>query len=426
MSFHSIPQAFESHSGNDGGLTVTQEMRDILAQPGFIKLKENGQRLRNLYVHQSVNFEATRLSPFGFCCHVGQIDMVRREVEAGRAPDLQGTEAAYKFGYATLVVAGAQRVQPNETTKHMEVLKYLLSRGLPVDIPDIAGLTALHHAISSDSPQLALARALLQAGANVNYQSRYGEVPLFGAFIKHHTAGIDLLMEFGADLDIEDADGTTPRNSMLSFGPQITATVQKWILRRAGEEAPQVEKKCDCCRRTDAALKNCSKCHIARYCSVECQRKAWPEHKKTCQPFSASNVLTFKPFYQNGSIMPMQELRNNFFGINTPTPEAHRRSAHTPKHIDSKSKNLVIKVQIPYDIVARQPARSAGPILVYTKKRDFVCHILRRDGTAAYDQLSKVVFEKGVGGSKAYFTAELKSREELVVKVSEVLAEQPF
>ncbi|KAF8964579.1 ankyrin repeat-containing domain protein [Flammula alnicola] len=402
-------------------------MRDILAQPGFIKLKNGGQRLRDLYVHQSMSFQAMRLSPFGLCCYVGKIDMVRQEIEAGRAPDLEGTETPFEFGYATLVVAGAQRVQYDGTTKHMDVLKYLISCGLPVDVPDIAGLTALYHAVSGPSLQLALARDLLAAGADVNYQSRYGEVPLFGAFLKSHLAGIDLLMEFGADLDIKEADGVTPRTSMLSFGPQITATVQKWVRRRAGAEAPRVEKRCDYCGRMDAPLKNCSKCHVARYCSVECQRKAWSEHKKTCQSFSTSNTLTFKPFYEHGgSIIPTKELQNKFFGINTPTPETHHRSAHTPKRIDSESKNLVIKVQVPYDMVTNKPTPGAGPFFVYTKKRDFVCQIHRHDGPTAYDQLAQVIVAKGVGGSKAYFAAELKSKDELTVKISEVLAEQPF
>ncbi|KAF8814880.1 ankyrin [Phlegmacium glaucopus] len=430
MGILSIEHAFDSYSGkNDGGLVVTQEMKDILAQPGFIKLKEGGQRLRNLYVNQSAGFEAMKLSPFGLCCYVGRIDPVRQEVEAGRAPDLEGTETAYKFGYATLVVAGAQRVQADHRTKHMDVLKFLLSCGLPVDIPDIAGLTALHHAVSSDSLQVPLARALLQAGADVNYQSRYGEVPLWGAFMKGHLAGIDLLMEFGADLDIQEADGTTPRKGILSFGPQVTATVQKWIQRRAGEEMPQVEKRCDHCLRMDRSLKNCSKCRVARYCSVECQGKAWPEHKTTCQPFSTLNTLTFKPSYEYSdsySLVPTKELTNAFFGINTPTPETHHRTAHTPKHIDSKSKNLVIKMQVPYNMITNKPAPGAGPFLVYTKKRDFVCRIYRNDGPEAYDQISQLILQKGVGGSKAYFAAELKSRDELVVKISEVLAEQPF
>ena len=63
--------------------------------------------------------------------------------------------------------------------------------------------------------------------------------------------------------------------------------------------------------------------------------------------------------------------------------------------------------------------------MVYTKKRDFVCQIHRHDGPKAYDELAKIIVEKGVGGCKAYFTADLKSRDELVVK-TEVLAEQPF
>ncbi|KDR84311.1 hypothetical protein GALMADRAFT_237074 [Galerina marginata CBS 339.88] len=428
MPFLNIRDAFQSYSGsNDGGLTVTREMKDIIARPGFIKLDEGGQTLRNLYVDQSADFEAQRLSPFGLCCHLGQIDFVRQEVEAGRAPDLEGTETPYKFGYATLVIAGAQRVVPDATTKHLDVLKYLISCGVPLDVPDIAGLTALYHAISGESLQIALGRALLEGGANVNYQNRYGEVPLWGAFLTKHVAGVDLLMEFGADINIAEADGLTPGQAMLGFGPEITATVQKWVRRRKGEEAPLVEKMCDCCRRTDTPLKNCSKCYVARYCSVECQRKAWPVHKKTCEPFSTSNTITLKPFYANGATLtPTQELANQHFGINVPTPETHHRSAHTPKRIDSESKNLIIKVQLPYDMVSNKSVPGAGPCLVYTKKRDFVCHILRNDGPAAYDRLSKVVVEKGVGGSKAYFAAELKNKDELVVKVSEVLAEQPF
>jgi hypothetical protein len=35
-----------------------------------------------------------------------------------------------------------------------------------------------------------------------------------------------------------------------------------------------------CCK---AANKKCGKCKVATYCSVECQRFAWSEHKKACQ-----------------------------------------------------------------------------------------------------------------------------------------------
>ena len=45
--------SFNNNGVTDGGLVVTKEMRDILATPGFIKLKDGGQRLRNLYVEST-------------------------------------------------------------------------------------------------------------------------------------------------------------------------------------------------------------------------------------------------------------------------------------------------------------------------------------------------------------------------------------
>ncbi|CAH6418600.1 Hypothetical protein POVN_LOCUS319 [uncultured virus] len=35
-------------------------------------------------------------------------------------------------------------------------------------------------------------------------------------------------------------------------------------------------------KREDIALKACSRCYIAKYCSPECNKAGWPKHKKTC------------------------------------------------------------------------------------------------------------------------------------------------
>ena len=83
----------------------------------------------------------------------------------------------------------------------------------------------------------------------------------------------------------------------------------------------------------------------------------------------------------------------------------------------------MIKVQVPWTGTG---AQSTADLLVYTKKRDFVCTISLRGNGDAYRRITDVVREKGVGSAKAYFTAELKSQDELVVKVDEVLAAQPF
>jgi hypothetical protein len=40
---------------------------------------------------------------------------------------------------------------------------------------------------------------------------------------------------------------------------------------------------CDACRLPSAALRQCAACKQARYCSRECQSKAWPQHKAACK-----------------------------------------------------------------------------------------------------------------------------------------------
>jgi MYND finger len=43
---------------------------------------------------------------------------------------------------------------------------------------------------------------------------------------------------------------------------------------------------CFHCRKapTQGELKKCSRCKKVEYCSTECQKADWPEHKKTCKP----------------------------------------------------------------------------------------------------------------------------------------------
>jgi hypothetical protein len=83
-------------------------------------------------------------------------------------------------------------------------------------------------------------------------------------------------------------------------------------------------------------------------------------------------------------------------------------------------KKKIIKVQVPV-----MPG-SNDHLVVYDAKRELLCYILRRDAPAAYDRLTELVRSKGTSGLKAYLVAELKSKDELVIKIDEVLAEQPF
>ncbi|KAH9921635.1 uncharacterized protein B0H18DRAFT_1020599 [Fomitopsis serialis] len=404
-----------------GGLKVHPQMQVILdSSTGFIKTDECGQKLRDLYRTGTVGQNPNMYRQFALDCFLGQIARVKLAVES-QAPDLTGTETPYKFGYCTLVVAGAQRgADQCPGADHAATLKYLSGSGAPVDSCDIVGLTPLHHAVqNTHGPTVALARILLESGANVNHQNRYGEVPFLTMVQLGDPRTVELLMEFGADIDMPDADGTTGRSMFVKTGPAVTAAVMKWLRKRSGEQMPLDGKMCAKCGKTDGSLKICSKCHAVKYCSPECQRADWREHKKTCTPFDTATSVTVRPSYRDNAqlgLMSSSEFARNFFGIpTTPRPEAHNRSSHVPHLRPGQSKAMVIKVQVPYTGTA--PTMQDGTMLVYDKKREFV---------SAYMRIAQTVWMRGVGGAKAYFPAELKSADELVIKVSEVLAEQPF
>ncbi|KZT67860.1 hypothetical protein DAEQUDRAFT_672474 [Daedalea quercina L-15889] len=398
------------------------------ATTGFIETGRGGQRLRDLYRAGTVSQDPNMYGQFALDCYTGQIDRVKRAVETGQAPDVTGTETPYKFGYCTLVVAGGQRGAAQcPGADHAATLNYLISGGAPVDSCDIVGLTALHHATQNAyGPTVALARILLESGANVNYQNLYGEIPLLSAFQLGDARVVELLMEFGADLDIPDADGTTGRSMFVNTGATVTAAVMKWIRKRTGEQRPLDGKMCAKCGKTDVPLKICSKCHAAKYCSAECQRADWREHKQACTPFDTVTSVTIRPSYNSRSmLMSSSDLKRQAFGIPTnPQPRTHNRGAHAPHVRPGQPKAMVIKAQVPY--TGSAPTMRSGPMVVYDKKRELVCVLEASGNEDAYMRIATTVWTKGVGGAKAYFPAELKSKDELVIKVGEVLAEQPF
>ncbi len=44
-----------------------------------------------------------------------------------------------------------------------------------------------------------------------------------------------------------------------------------------------IKHTCASCKTAGDDLKVCTRCKGPRYCSVACQRKDWPEHKRVCQ-----------------------------------------------------------------------------------------------------------------------------------------------
>jgi hypothetical protein len=51
-----------SFSSGGGGIVVTEEMLDILKQPGHLSIKKGGQRLRTLYQEREYSLRFISLS----------------------------------------------------------------------------------------------------------------------------------------------------------------------------------------------------------------------------------------------------------------------------------------------------------------------------------------------------------------------------
>ena len=81
-------------------------------------------------------------------------------------------------------------------------------------------------------------------------------------------------------------------------------------------------------------------------------------------------------------------------------------------------RNMVIKIQLPLG--------GNGGMLVYNKKRNFECVLDYEKNPAAYTRIKKIISGKGILGLKAYFAAELRSKDELAINVAECLPESRF
>ena len=64
-------------------------------------------------------------------------------------------------------------------------------------------------------------------------------------------------------------------------------------------------KNCD-----KRGIKKCSRCGKARYCSVECQRKCWKEHKKVCKKKTRNVTMVEKDGLVYMNIGGFKDLRS--------------------------------------------------------------------------------------------------------------------
>ncbi|KAJ7717355.1 ankyrin repeat-containing domain protein [Mycena metata] len=378
-------------------------------------------------ITERLSFDPSALSRFGRAVFFGDINTIQEAFDNDTAPNMNTVELTFQYGYASIVILGAQRV--SKANDWVEVMQLLIENGLFVDAADLLGYTALHHAtFGAASLQINhLVRLLTSHGANINTQNCFGEVSTLGAMQNKSLQILDVLLGRNADLDLADADGRSPRRVFVRCGPEVVSTTMKWIRRRACVELPYDEKRCDACRTpksplkcSRSSLKLCSRCKLVRYCSVRCQAESWAIHKQTCRPFTANNAVLRRPQFQPILVSAAVGL----LGFDSLHTEPICFQPCLPNDIVLGPKTLVVKVQVPCggDVAHR----STADLLVYSRCQRFACTIRRYDDPREYDRISDVVRAHGTEGVEAFFVAELQSEDCVAIRISQPLAEQPW
>ena len=110
---------------------------------------------------------------------------------------------------------------------HVSLLELLLDRGADFEAPSANSMQArpLHSAAAYRDPAraTAMARLLLEAGADPNAQRRGGFTPLHEAVVTCNVELAELLLDHGANPHLSNDDGDSPLQLAHAHGPKCKA-----------------------------------------------------------------------------------------------------------------------------------------------------------------------------------------------------------
>jgi len=129
-----------------------------------------------------------------------------------------------------------ERLHRAAAAGNVEEIARLVTAGFSLDLFDDLSYTPLHYAISDE--QYKAAQLLIELGANVNAHEdeKIGETPLSIASTGNYPEIAELLLQNGADPDINGWMGLTARdrakNRKDEDGQKITDLMQQYTLRK--------------------------------------------------------------------------------------------------------------------------------------------------------------------------------------------------
>ncbi|KAK9823562.1 hypothetical protein WJX72_003801 [[Myrmecia] bisecta] len=126
-------------------------------------------------------------------------------------------------------------------------------------------------------------QALMQRGAPASYRSMDARLPALMLLTRQASEqGIDLL-----------PNPSSPMFGMIEQSCRtITESPEDWARKHLQEESRVFCQNCYEGEKPGEQFARCSQCKTTFYCSRECQKADWRDHKKRCQEFAARLAKT--------------------------------------------------------------------------------------------------------------------------------------
>eukprot|EP01132_Coremiostelium_polycephalum_P002347 gene2347-2895_t len=160
-------------------------------------------------------------TPLHWACFSGDIQTVHYLVETGSA-DIYKRD---RRGLNSLLISSSTQ------NYDLNIIRYLLHKGMPVSSKDDEGHTVLHWAAFSGNAKLL--RYIIHKGADIDCKDNIGRTALHWAAYKGYIEAVRVLHEEGASLMIKDVDDLTPYQLALT---RSTEPCLKYLLNAQKEK----------------------------------------------------------------------------------------------------------------------------------------------------------------------------------------------
>mmetsp|Transcript_12145 Transcript_12145/g.14126 ORF Transcript_12145/g.14126 Transcript_12145/m.14126 type:complete len:578 (+) Transcript_12145:128-1861(+) len=227
----------------------------------------------------------------------------------------------------------------------------------------------------------------------VDDQDRMGMTSLMEVYMSNRIDVAKYLTEkHNANIDIQDRGNISVRKMAYQNGNMVS-DMAKLFRKHGTKQSMDKRNTCILCGKCNDTLSTCSRCKSVTYCSVECQKKHWKEHKKTCKPLQVKHIQLSRPKdYERQKERRQLNTGGTFCG-------SGRYTRPLGIEVDEM---FWMKAQIGMMVEGIQ---DAGPHLLYDKSRS--CSFYVNPGEPGHKEIwEKVKSEDAYMGMKSYFEAK--------------------